>query len=171
MLSHTVDHPHLLALPRSFPVLKYIHLTIAIVTIILSSYCFSILHFPTHIYTIASSLYTLIITAYYLITSHKAPKAYNWIALLVLEIFGILIWLACAAVLAVLVGITDDSHAQYGAQYTDSTYGQYMWGNDPVLFSESVGYGACQASSLGLAIIQLYVYHALSATHLSLSMR
>lgn len=147
-------HAHMLHLPRFFTIIKYVQLIIAVLVLGLSAFSVYLLAFSAHAYAIFVSLYTVGITIYFLVANKSAPKSYNWIALLVLEVLAVIFWLAAWAVLAALfailayVGSTYDSYYGYGYKIKRSleTRDAYSYG---------LGYAGCLLAAIALAVINL----------------
>ncbi|GAB7366518.1 hypothetical protein MBLNU230_g8509t1 [Neophaeotheca triangularis] len=97
---HYTEYPHLVVVSRLFGILKYSQLLNAILILGASIYNAILVTSPSHYYAASVSLFTIVITAYYLVASRLRPQIYNWIALLVLEVFGAVFWTAAWPALA-----------------------------------------------------------------------
>jgi hypothetical protein len=98
---------HIPVLPPYFTIIRFIQVLLAVVILGLSSYSVTGLTYGGGGYAIFVSLATLIIVCYSLVTSFNFARFYNRIAVLVLEFFSLVWWLACWTSLAAWASVYD----------------------------------------------------------------
>lgn len=140
---------HIPLYPQNFIALRIVQLVVAVIVIGLSAYGVAGWAFDGDIFIMVVGLMTLIVTVYYIVAEFSAPAIYNYWAVLSLDIFLVIMWLASFALLASEVA------AIYS--YTSSTYYDYYSGS----YYTSSGLGgatawaACLAAASGLGGLQL----------------
>lgn len=152
-MSFQAQHPHMLHLPRFYTILKYIQLVIAVLVIGLSAFGVYMIAFNAHAYAIFTGLFTIGITIYFLVASKAAPKSYNWVALLVLEVFATIFWLAAWAALGALFAAL----AYIGSVYSDYDYYYAVKRGLEArsAYSYGLGYAGCLIAAIALSVINL----------------
>ncbi|KAF2093585.1 hypothetical protein NA57DRAFT_81087 [Rhizodiscina lignyota] len=96
------ERDHIVQVPPFFFFLRIAQAVLTLVVFILACYglSFSTWVFGGNGYALFVSLASFVILGYYLLTTLKFPSAYNRWAVLVLECFAVIWWLACWADLA-----------------------------------------------------------------------
>ncbi|KAJ8107943.1 hypothetical protein ONZ43_g6576 [Nemania bipapillata] len=131
---------HILLYPKGFVAVRILQLVLGIICLGLTAYTISVLPITGAALMLFTSLVTLISSIYILIAHFGPPKAYNYWAILGLDIFHVLFWLISFALLA--------SQAAVLFSYTSYYYYEYAF---TVL-------GSITAAAAGLGGVQWVVY-------------
>ncbi|EGO52709.1 hypothetical protein NEUTE1DRAFT_114638 [Neurospora tetrasperma FGSC 2508] len=91
---------HIPLYPKGFITIRIIQLIIAILIAGLSAFGVHIFAFDGDVLILAVAVMTLISSTYHLITRFSTPKAYNYWAVLAVDILVLVLWLAAFALLA-----------------------------------------------------------------------
>lgn len=91
---------HVLPLPKTSLVTRSVQLATAVAVLGLAAYGITYLSFDAIDLTLFSALATIIITIYVIVASTALPAAYNYWAILGLDIFAIVFWLISFSYLA-----------------------------------------------------------------------
>ncbi|KAK3496720.1 uncharacterized protein B0T23DRAFT_63133 [Neurospora hispaniola] len=91
---------HIPLYPKGFIAIRIIQLIIAILIAGLSAFGVHIFAFDGDVLILAVAVMTLISSTYHLITRFSTPKAYNYWAVLAVDILVLVLWLASFALLA-----------------------------------------------------------------------
>ncbi|OBT40519.1 hypothetical protein VE00_08992 [Pseudogymnoascus sp. WSF 3629] len=105
---------HILPLPKAVFALKIVQLVIAIVVLGLAAYGVTFIAFDGDSLMLFTTLATIIIAVYYIIATTALTSAYNYWAILGLDIFGIIFWLISFALLAWEVAVFGWGLYDYG---------------------------------------------------------
>ncbi|OIW23986.1 hypothetical protein CONLIGDRAFT_120551 [Coniochaeta ligniaria NRRL 30616] len=150
---------HIPLYPNNFIALRIVQLVVAVIVIGLAAYGVSGWAFDGDIFIMVVGLMTMIVTIYYIVAETASPAIYNYWAVLSLDIFLVIMWLASFALLASEVA------AIYS--YTSSTYYDYYTGS----YYTSGGLGgatawaACLAAASGLGGLEFALFIGSLATH------
>ncbi|KAF2725274.1 hypothetical protein K431DRAFT_290952 [Polychaeton citri CBS 116435] len=118
---------HMITLPKWIWIVKIVQAVLAVIVLALSAYGVHYIPYSGYCYsiftplTIGQTLYTGIILTYYFVTLHAWNAGYNWIAMLILEIFAVIFWLSTWASLAV-VYVAASADSTYSYSYYDYYY-------------------------------------------------
>jgi len=125
-------HSHILPLPKAVFVLKIVQLVIAVIILGLAAYGVTFVAFDGDSLMLFTTLATMIITVYYIVAITALPAAYNYWAILSLDIFAVIFWIISMSLLAWEVaafswafGVGSDSsgsNCTYVAYYGDVCY-------------------------------------------------
>ncbi|KAI1384332.1 uncharacterized protein F4822DRAFT_66914 [Hypoxylon trugodes] len=142
---------HIPLYPKGFVAVRIIQLVLAIICLGLSAFGIAYLVFAGDALTLFTAIVTLITSIYCLIAHFGPPKAYNYWAILGLDIFLVIFWLISFAILASQVAYgfaVYDSYSDYYDDYYDiSDYkAAYMT------------YGGCLAGAAGLGGVEFLLY-------------
>lgn len=138
---------HIPLYPQNFIALRIVQLVLAVIVIGLAAYGVAGIAFDGDVFIMVVGLMTLVVTIYYLVAEFSSPAAYNYWAVLALDIFMVVMWLASFALLASEVA------AIYA--YADSDYKRrdvvkqrdYIWDGD--------AWVACLAACSALGGVEL----------------
>ncbi|KAI1433859.1 hypothetical protein GGR50DRAFT_695709 [Xylaria sp. CBS 124048] len=138
---------HILLYPKGFVATRIIQLVIGIACLGLSAYAISVLPITGIALTLFTSLATIISSIYLLVAHFGSPKAYNYWAILGLDIFLVIFWLISFALLA--------AQSDSIIALSNSGYYYYYYGSD----SDAVSiYGAICAAAAGLGGVEWVIY-------------
>ncbi|TVY87688.1 hypothetical protein LAWI1_G008057 [Lachnellula willkommii] len=84
---------HVLALPQAFLALRIAQLAVGIVILGLSAYIVTFIAFDSACLTLFTAIATVIIAVYNLVSSTVLKSAYNYWAIVALDIFAIIFWI------------------------------------------------------------------------------
>lgn len=91
---------HIPLYPHNFIALRIVQLVLAVIVMGLAAYGVAGLAFDGDVFIMVVGLMTLVVTIYYLVAEFSSPAAYNYWAVLALDIFLVIMWLASFALLA-----------------------------------------------------------------------
>jgi len=91
---------HILPLPKAVFGLKIAQLVISVVILGLAAYGVTFVAFDGDSLMLFTALATMIITVYYIVATTALPAAYNYWAILSLDIFAIVFWIISMSLLA-----------------------------------------------------------------------
>ncbi|KAI0425363.1 hypothetical protein F5Y09DRAFT_321910 [Xylaria sp. FL1042] len=134
---------HVPIYPKGFVAVRIIQLVLGIICLGLSAYITSVLPITGAVLVLFTSIVTLISSIYILVAHFGPPAAYNYWAVLGLDIFHVLFWLISFALLAsqaaLILSFSDDYY--YGYSYYGYT-----------------AYGSIAAAAAGLGAVNWVVY-------------
>ncbi|TVY26126.1 hypothetical protein LHYA1_G003982 [Lachnellula hyalina] len=113
---------HVLALPQAFLALRIAQLVVGIVILGLSAYIVTFIAFDSACLTLFTAIATIIIAVYSLVSSTVLKTAYNYWAIVALDIFAIIFWIISFSYLA---STTAAASNWYGSSYTCDDYYYY----------------------------------------------
>jgi len=96
----STTHSHILPLPKAVLGLKIAQLVIAVVVLGLAAYGVTFVAFDGDSLMLFTALVTMIITVYYIVAVTALTSAYNYWAILGLDIFAIVFWIISMSLLA-----------------------------------------------------------------------
>ncbi|KXX80077.1 hypothetical protein MMYC01_202879, partial [Madurella mycetomatis] len=133
---------HIPIYPRGFIALRIVQLILTILIIALSAYSIYFLPYDGNTFILAVAVMALISSVYHLVARYGAPSIYNYWAILGLDIFFVVMWLASFALQASRVG------ALFALMdiYSSSSYYSYN--------SYEISWLGVQAGAAGLGGIQ-----------------
>jgi hypothetical protein len=139
---------HIPIYPKGFIGLRIAQLVLTVIILGLAAYGLAM--FPTSgdVYITVVCIFTLITSIYHLVCHYNQPKGYNYWAVLALDIFLVVMWLASFALLASEVSIL--------FLYFGYSYGYYSYYDDT-----AASVPACLAAAAGLGGVQ-FVLHIVS---------
>ncbi|KAI0966469.1 hypothetical protein F4678DRAFT_296206 [Xylaria arbuscula] len=144
-MSYITDRPvgreHVPIYPKGFVAVRIIQLVLGIICLGLSAYIVSIIPITGAVLVLFTSIVTLISSIYILVAHFGPPAAYNYWAILGLDIFHVIFWLISFALLA--------SQAAAVLSYTD----YYGFFDDAY-----TAYGSIAAAAAGLGAVNWVVY-------------
>ncbi|KAK3301069.1 uncharacterized protein B0H64DRAFT_30112 [Chaetomium fimeti] len=91
---------HIPIYPRGFIAIRIVQLVLALIILGLAAYAISYLSFDGNQFILTVALMTMLSSIYHLVAELGAPAAYNYWAILGLDIFLLLMWLCSFALLA-----------------------------------------------------------------------
>ncbi|KAI0383647.1 hypothetical protein F5Y04DRAFT_29449 [Hypomontagnella monticulosa] len=142
---------HIPLYPKGFVAIRILQLIIAIICLGLSGFGVAYFVFAGDGLTLFTSIATLITSIYCLVAHFGPPKAYNYWAILGLDIFLVIFWLISFAILAAQIAAVFayyDSYSSYYSSYYDfSAYDTAV-----------TTYGACLAAAAGLGGVEFLLY-------------
>ncbi|KAI1768130.1 hypothetical protein GGR53DRAFT_13780 [Hypoxylon sp. FL1150] len=142
---------HIPVYPRGFIAVRIIQLIIAIICLGLSAFGIAYIVFAGDALTLFSAIVTLITSIYCLVARYGPPKAYNYWAILGLDIFLVVFWLISFAILAAQVAAAfayyDEVRDEYDDDYDLSDYDTAV-----------TVYGSCLAAAAGLGAVEFLLY-------------
>ncbi|KAG9242779.1 hypothetical protein BJ878DRAFT_154057 [Calycina marina] len=152
--------PHVVTLPKWIFVIRIIQAVLAIVVLGLSAYGIYWVPYNSWCFALFVSLATLIVVGYNLLTTHVAPcrPAYNYWAVLGLDIFMIVFWLSSMGALAA---------TRAAFIYPATINGCYNDGYGGVCFKRSVlgkrdvasyGYLSMMSASAGISALEMILF-------------
>ncbi|KAK4181697.1 hypothetical protein QBC36DRAFT_158051, partial [Triangularia setosa] len=116
---------HIPLFPKGFIVLRILQLAVAVIVLGLVAYSIHFLAWDGNAFMLAVAIMTIISTVYHLIAWFGVPEAYNYWAILGLDIVLVVMWLAAFAVVAAHIAPWMDYYGPY--LYLTSTYEQAWW--------------------------------------------
>ncbi|KAH8592999.1 hypothetical protein B0O99DRAFT_226179 [Bisporella sp. PMI_857] len=151
--------PHVLALPKWVPIVRIVQAVLAIIILGTSAYGIYWIQYSSWSFALFCSLATLVIVVYNLLTTFipACKAAYNYWAVLGLEIFGVIFWLSSMAALAA-------TRATF--KYPTQINGCVNYGSGGICYKRSViqkrdvatnAYLAMMSATAGLSAIEWYV--------------
>ncbi|KAI1374332.1 hypothetical protein F4677DRAFT_176658 [Hypoxylon crocopeplum] len=141
---------HIPLYPKGFIAVRIIQLIVAIICLGLSAFGIAYLAFAGDGLTLFTSIATLLTSIYCLVAHYGPPKAYNYWAVLGLDIFLVIFWLISFAILAAQVAAAFALYAEYSDYY--DYYG--ITNYDTAITT----YGACLAAAAGLGGFEFLLY-------------
>ncbi|KAI1251308.1 hypothetical protein MGN70_005874 [Eutypa lata] len=114
---------HIPLYPRGFVIVRILQLIFGLICLALSGYGIAYLVFAGDALTLFTSIATLISSIYCLVARFGPPNAYNYWAILGLDIFLLLFWLISFAVLAAQIA----PYITYYSDYSDYYDGYYSY--------------------------------------------
>ncbi|KAI6082851.1 hypothetical protein F4821DRAFT_246132 [Hypoxylon rubiginosum] len=144
---------HIPIYPKGFIAVRIIQLIVGIICLGLSAFGIAYIAFAGDALTLFTSIVTLITSIYCLVAHYGPPKAYNYWAILALDIFLVIFWLISFAILAAQVASAfayyDEVRDYYGEYYDD-----YLDEYDTAV----TVYGSCLAAAAGLGGVEFLLY-------------
>jgi len=108
-----MDRSHIVEVPSWFLTVRYVQIGLAALTLLLEAIGLGLLTlYGSPGYGVFTCIATIIICGYYVISSTSKPDLYNYIAIIVLEVFMEIWWLSAfslTAWVASLLGIYDEA--------------------------------------------------------------
>lgn len=161
---------HIPNYPKGFIVLRFVQLILAVVVLGLCAYSLIYYSFAGNALTVFTAIATLIITVYSIVAKFGPAVVYNYWAILALDIFGIIFWIASFALLAsqtasfIAIGDTECVYDYYG--YTSCT--SYELGGEDLIIAGCL----CAAAGMGgiefiLFIVSLSMHSVMMHRHRS----
>ncbi|KIH94311.1 hypothetical protein SPBR_06148 [Sporothrix brasiliensis 5110] len=145
-----VGREHVPVYPAYFLYLRFAQLLVTVIVLGLDAYGLSVLSFSGDELMIFTVIASLIVCIYVLVATLAAPAAYNYWAVLPLDILLVVFWLASFALLASQV-------APFMGNGTYCAYGYcYHYG----LEGQSLVYAQCLAAAAGLGGLNFLLYIA-----------
>ncbi|KAI1464414.1 uncharacterized protein F4812DRAFT_211146 [Daldinia caldariorum] len=142
---------HIPLYPKGFVAIRIIQLVVGIICLGLSAFGIVFLVFTGDALTLFTSIATLITSIYCLVAHFGPARAYNYWAILGLDIFLVIFWLVSFAILADQVASVFALYHSYA-----SFYGDYYDLND---YDTAVNtYGGCLAAAAGLGGVEFVLY-------------
>ncbi|KAK6948856.1 hypothetical protein Daesc_008927 [Daldinia eschscholtzii] len=142
---------HIPLYPRGFVAIRIIQLVFGIICLGLSAFGIVYLVFAGDSLTLFTSIATLITSIYCLIAHFGPPKAYNYWAILGLDIFLVIFWLISFAILGAQIGSAFALYYSYR-----SLYGSLYEASDYDVTINT--YGGCLAAAAGLGGVEFVLY-------------
>ncbi|KAK4132571.1 hypothetical protein BT67DRAFT_360130, partial [Trichocladium antarcticum] len=156
-------HEHIPIYPRGFTGIRIVQLVLAILILGLAAYTVALLAYDGNSFILAVAVMTIVTSIYHLVARYNVPAIYNYWAILGLDIFYVVMWLASFALLAArvaawysAVGYSSSYSSYYGSYYGSSSYG-YSVGDLIWL--------ACQATAASLGGLQFVLHIASLVIH------
>ncbi|KAI1282636.1 hypothetical protein F5Y07DRAFT_193787 [Xylaria sp. FL0933] len=128
--------------PKGFVAVRIIQLILGVICLGLSAYITSVIPITGAVLVLFTSIVCLISSVYILVAHFGPPTAYNYWAILGLDIFHVIFWLISFALLA--------SQAALILSYTDYYYDGYYYGYTT--------YGSIAAAAAALGAVNWVVY-------------
>ncbi|KAL2021435.1 hypothetical protein VTK56DRAFT_7188 [Thermocarpiscus australiensis] len=148
-------HEHIPIYPRGFIAVRIVQLVLAIIIMGLSAFSIYILPYDGNSYIIAVAVMTFITSIYHLVARFNAPGIFNYWAILGLDIFLVIMWLASFALLASRVAALWYYTGRYSSYYSYSSYSSYDTDYDDAYLIWLAVQAA--AASLGGVAFVLYI--------------
>ncbi|KAK2005807.1 hypothetical protein LZ32DRAFT_499596, partial [Colletotrichum eremochloae] len=136
-------HEHVPLYPKGFIALRIVQLILAIIVTGLCAYGIYREPIEGNCLMIFVSLSTVAVTIWLIVAEFRSPKAYNYWAVLALEIFLLFFWLCSFAVLA-----TQAAYLLGASVYHPSSSLEYI----------GVIFGSCMAAAAGIGGIQFALF-------------
>jgi len=144
---------HIPIYPHNFIALRIVQLVLAVIVIGLAAYGVAGLAFDGDIFIMVVGLMTLVVTIYYLVAEYSSPAVYNYWAVLALDIFLVIMWLASFALLASEVAAVY-SYSGSSYYYYDSYYKRSDIAKRSAVVDASA-WAACLAACSALGGVEL----------------
>ncbi|KAI2618952.1 hypothetical protein GGS26DRAFT_573662 [Hypomontagnella submonticulosa] len=138
---------HIPLYPKGFVAIRILQLIIAIICLGLSGFGIAYFVFAGDGLTLFTSIATLITSIYCLVAHFGPPKAYNYWAILGLDIFLVIFWLISFAILAAQIAAVFAYYDAYSSIYELDAY-------DTAITT----YAACLAAAAGLGGVEFVLY-------------
>ncbi|OTB02663.1 hypothetical protein M426DRAFT_192493 [Hypoxylon sp. CI-4A] len=142
---------HIPIYPKGFVAIRILQLIIAIICLGLSAFGIAYVVFAGDGLMLFTSIVTFITSIYCLVARFGPPKAYNYWAILGLDIFLVIFWLISFAILAAQIAqifaVYDEYMDYYSGWYDMSDYDTAV-----------TVYGACLAAAAGLGGVEFLLY-------------
>ncbi|KAI1138028.1 hypothetical protein F5Y05DRAFT_48025 [Hypoxylon sp. FL0543] len=142
---------HIPLYPKGFVAVRIIQLIISVICLGLCAFGIAYLVFAGDALMLFTAVATLITSIYCMVAHFGPPKAYNYWAILGLDIFLVIFWLISFAILAAQIAaafVYYESYSDYYDDYYDlSDY-------DTAITT----YGACLAAAAGLGGVEFLLY-------------
>ncbi|KAI1267469.1 hypothetical protein F5Y18DRAFT_424565 [Xylariaceae sp. FL1019] len=142
------EHFVLYLYPKAYMVLRIIQFVLGIIVLGLTAYCVAVFPVTGAALGIFTAIVTLISSIYILVAHFKSPRAYNYWAVLGLDIFLVLFWLISFAVLA-----SQAAAVLSVAEYYDGDY----YYDDYATISYTFGGIAAAAAGIGAILWVFYI--------------
>ncbi|KAK0729300.1 hypothetical protein B0T21DRAFT_292257 [Apiosordaria backusii] len=143
---------HIPLMPTGFIALRIIQLVVAVIVLALVSYSIHFLAWDGNAFMLAVAIMTIISSIYHLIAWFGVPEAYNYWAILGLDITLIVLWLAAFAVVAARIAPWMEYYGAY--LYSLSTYETAWWTG----LAASSGLGGWREHNSALHIVSLVIH-------------
>ncbi|VBB72633.1 Putative protein of unknown function [Podospora comata] len=111
--------------PKGFIVLRILQLVVAVIVLGLVAYSIHFLAWDGNAFMLAVAIMTILTSIYHLVAWFGAPEAFNYWAVLALDILLIVMWLASFSVVAAHIAPWMQYYGSY--LYLTSTYEQAWW--------------------------------------------
>ncbi|KAI1496380.1 hypothetical protein F5X99DRAFT_74065 [Biscogniauxia marginata] len=144
---------HIPLYPKGFIAVRIIQLIIALVCLGLCAFGVTYFVFAGDALMLFTAVATLITSIYCLVAHYGPPKAFNYWAILGLDIFLVIFWLVSFGILAAQVAsffVLYDDYNDYNDYYNYYGYDGYD--------SAVITYVACLAAAAGLGGVQFILY-------------
>ncbi|KAK1597459.1 uncharacterized protein LY79DRAFT_508051 [Colletotrichum navitas] len=138
---------HIPLYPKGFIALRIVQLVLAVIVTGLCAFGISVAPINGNCFMIFVSLSTMVVTVWLIVAEFSSPKAYNYWAVLALDIFLLFFWLCSFALLATQVGYL------FGSSY--SYYGRYYNSDIPDV---GVIFSACMAAAAGIGGLEFALF-------------
>ncbi|XDG08930.1 hypothetical protein ABKA04_008545 [Annulohypoxylon sp. FPYF3050] len=142
---------HILLYPKGFVAIRIIQLIFSIVCLGLSAFGIAYLVFAGDALLLFTSIATIITSIYCLVADFGPPKAFNYWAILGLDIFLVIFWLISFALLAAQVA----AGFAYWHEYSDYYDDYYDVSSYDTAYKV---YGGCLAAAAGLGGVEFLLY-------------
>ncbi|KAI1105557.1 hypothetical protein F4804DRAFT_331144 [Jackrogersella minutella] len=141
---------HIPLYPKGFVTVRILQLLLSIICLGLSAFGIVYLVFAGDGLMLFTAIATIITSIYCLVAHFGPPKAYNYWAILGLDIFLVIFWLISFAILAAQVAPVFAVYHSYSDYYDDYDLSDY----DAAITT----YGACLAAAAGLGGVEFLLY-------------
>ncbi|KAI2467096.1 hypothetical protein F4781DRAFT_433749 [Annulohypoxylon bovei var. microspora] len=142
---------HIPLFPKGFVAIRIIQLIISIICLGLCAFGIAYLVFSGDALMLFTAIATIITSIYCLVAEFGPPKAYNYWAILSLDIFLVIFWLISFALLAAQVAAGFALYHEYSDFYEE----YYGVSTDNTAYAV---YGACLAAAAGLGGLEFLLY-------------
>ncbi|KAJ0115834.1 hypothetical protein J7T55_004003 [Diaporthe amygdali] len=147
---------HMPLYPRGFIALRVVQLILALVILGLCAYSLTLISFSGNALSLFAAVATLIITVYCIVAHFGPAVTYNYWAILALDIFGIVFWIASFALLASQVAPWMDGVTICDYDYDCATY---------ALVGTELIVAACLCAAAGLGGVEFILFIVSLAIH------
>ncbi|KAH8682277.1 hypothetical protein BX600DRAFT_505882 [Xylariales sp. PMI_506] len=151
----TAGREHVPLYPKGFIAIRIIQLVLSLVVLGLSAYGVAYLVFSGDCLMLFTAIATFICCIYYIVAEFGAPAAYNYWAVLSLDIFLVIFWLISFALLASQI-------APYMSGYTYYYFGEYY---TVTLDAAEQRYADCLAAASGIGGLEFLLFLISLAVH------
>ncbi|ROV99372.1 hypothetical protein VSDG_03990 [Cytospora chrysosperma] len=151
-----VGREHVPNYPRGFIAIRIVQLVLALVILALCAYSLTLLSFSGNSLTLFTAVATMIITVYYIVVEYGPIHGYNYWAVLALDMFAIVFWIASMALLASQVAPWMIDGYTVCGYYTCDTYA--LTGTDLTVVS-------CLCAAAGLGGVEAILFIVALAYH------
>lgn len=149
---------HIPIYPKGFIALRIVQLVLALIILALAAYGVALVAFDGDIFIMVVALMTMIVTIYYIVCEFGAPAIYNYWAVLALDIFLLVMWIASFGLLA----------SEVAAIFAVTTYYDYWSGSyysSNGLSKTGRTWASCLAGAAGLGGLEFALFIASLAIH------
>ncbi|KAK2048123.1 hypothetical protein LZ31DRAFT_591732 [Colletotrichum somersetense] len=145
---------HIPLYPKGFIALRIVQLALAVIVTGLCAFGISVAPIDGNCLMIFVSLSTMVVTVWLIVAEFSSPKAYNYWAVLALDIFLLFFWLCSFALLATQTGYLFGSSYYYYGRYDSSSISDVG-----VIFS------ACMAAAAGIGGLEFALFVTSLSVH------